>query len=193
MESFYAQFEHPTGLLGWFVGMLMGWETRERNAWAVSALQLQSTDSVLEIGFGPGNAIAEAAKTARFVAGIDHSDIMLHQASQLNARAIREGRVEVKRGTAESLPYAASTFDKVFAVNSLFIWPDKTAALSEICRVLKPGGHIAIIDQPFRGDPHEAAQHSHEILAATGFKQITVTEKAMKPVATVCVQGVKLA
>src|ERR1700750_2396976 len=98
MESFYAQFEHPTGVLGWLVGILMGWETRERNAWAVCALQLQPTDNVLEIGFGPGNAIAEAAKTARFVAGIDHSEVMLRQASQLNARAIHEGRVELKRG-----------------------------------------------------------------------------------------------
>ena len=43
MESFYAQFEHPTGIFGWFVGMFMAMETRERNAWAVremNSLQL---------------------------------------------------------------------------------------------------------------------------------------------------------
>jgi ubiquinone/menaquinone biosynthesis C-methylase UbiE len=190
MQSFYAQFEYPKGILGWLVGMLMAIETRERNAWAVSMLYLQPTDSVLEIGFGPGSAIAEAARIARFVAGIDHSEVMLHQASNLNARAIRERRVELQRGTAEHLPYPSATFDKVFAVNSLQIWSDKMVALQEIRRVLKPDGHIAIFEQPFRGDPHEAAQKNFALLTEAGFKQLTITEKSMKPTPTVCVEGV---
>jgi hypothetical protein len=63
------------------------------------------------------------------------------------------------------------------------------AALQEIRQVLKPGGCIAIYEQPFRGDPHEAAQKNFARLAEAGFKQLTITEKAMKPDATVCVQG----
>lgn len=189
MQSFYEQFEYPSGLMGWLVGLLMAVETRERNAWAVSELHLRPYDSVLEIGFGPGSAIAEAAKTARFVAGIDHSEVMMHQASNLNSRAIREGRVELQRGTVEHLPYPAASFDKVFAVNSLQIWPDKLAALRQIRRVLKPDGRIAIFEQPFRGNPQEAAQKNIALLAEAGFKQLAITEKDMKPVATTCVQG----
>ena len=190
MQSFYEQFEYPNGIMGWLVGWLMAVETRERNAWAVSELHLRPTDNVLEIGFGPGSAIAEAAKTARFVAGVDHSAVMLHQASNLNARAIREGRVQLQRGTVEHLPYPTASFDKVFAVNSLQIWPEKPAALQEIRRVLKPDGRIHIFEQPFRGDPQEAAQKNFAALAEAGFKQLTITEKDMKPVATTCVQGV---
>lgn len=191
MESFYSQFEHPTGVLGWIVGGLMSIETRERNAWAVSMLDLRPTDTVLEIGFGPGTAIALAARTARLVAGIDHSEVMLHQASNLNSRAIRAGRVELRIGTAENLPYQSAMFDKVYAVNSLHIWPDKAAALAEICRVLKPEGSIAIFEQPFRGDAGEAAQKTFALLTEAGFKQLRMVEKDMKPIATVGVLGQK--
>jgi ubiquinone/menaquinone biosynthesis C-methylase UbiE len=193
MQSFYAQFEYPKGRLGWLVGWLMAIETRERNAWAVSMLRLQPTDRILEIGFGPGSAIAEAAKTAHFVAGIDHSEVMLRQASNFKARAIRQGHVELQLGTADHLPYPSATFDIVFAINSLHIWSDKTAALKEIRRVLKPEGRIAIFEQPFRGDPHEAGQKTFAILSEAGFKRLNVTEKPMKPVATVCVEGLNSA
>jgi cyclopropane fatty-acyl-phospholipid synthase-like methyltransferase len=64
-------------------------------------LHLQPTISVLDIGFGPGSGVAEAAKTARFVAGIDHSELMFHQASNLNARYIRDRRLELQRGSVE--------------------------------------------------------------------------------------------
>jgi ubiquinone/menaquinone biosynthesis C-methylase UbiE len=48
---------------------------RQRNVWAVSLLDVQPTDRVLEVGFGPGVAIAEfAARATRgHVFGIDHS------------------------------------------------------------------------------------------------------------------------
>ena len=93
----------------------MAIETRERNTWAVSMLNLQSSDSVLEIGFGPGLAIQQVAKVAHFVAGIDHSATMVQQASKRNGRAIRAGTVELRQCPVQHLPYSSSIFDKVFA------------------------------------------------------------------------------
>lgn len=52
---------------------------RRRNAWVVSLLDVQPADHVLEIGFGPGMAIAEARRIgpAGHVYGVDHSQVML--------------------------------------------------------------------------------------------------------------------
>jgi ubiquinone/menaquinone biosynthesis C-methylase UbiE len=64
---------------------------RQRNLWVVSLLDVQPTDRVLEIGFGPGLAIAELARRATrgHIYGIDHSEVMVRQASKRNAAAIR--------------------------------------------------------------------------------------------------------
>jgi ubiquinone/menaquinone biosynthesis C-methylase UbiE len=168
MQSFCAQFEYPRGFLGWLVGLLMAVENRERNAWAVTMLNLQPVDSVLEIGFGPGLAVQQASNVARFVAGIDRSAVMVQQASKRNARAIRAGRVELRQGAAQKLPYPSATFDKVFAVNSLHSWSDQAAGLAEVQRVLKPLGN---------GDSGEAGRKTVALLTEVGFRRISVTEK----------------
>jgi ubiquinone/menaquinone biosynthesis C-methylase UbiE len=92
---------------------------RRRNAWAVSLLDVQRDDRVLEIGFGPGVAIRELSAGAPegHVCGLDHSPVMVQQAARRNAEAVRQGRVELRLGAADSLPAFEAPFDKILAVN----------------------------------------------------------------------------
>ena len=75
---------------------------------------------MLEIGFGPGWALERIPARAGegFVAGVDHSEVMVRLARERNARAVRAGRVELKHGSASALPYGDESFDKEMAVNS---------------------------------------------------------------------------
>jgi hypothetical protein len=59
-----GQFHRPRGPVGHLVGWTMARRSsnRERNIWAVSLLDVQPDDRVLELGFGPGIAIREAAR-----------------------------------------------------------------------------------------------------------------------------------
>src|ERR1700678_3305532 len=73
-------------------GRVTAWEmahrpsNRQRNRWVVSLLDIQPTDRVLELGFGPGVAIAALARAgAAHVYGVDHSGVMARQASKRNA------------------------------------------------------------------------------------------------------------
>ena len=67
------------------VGRLAGWimahrrSNIERNRWTVGLLDIQETDHVLELGFGPGLAIEQVARLATKgrVVGIDHSALMV--------------------------------------------------------------------------------------------------------------------
>ncbi|MGZ5477482.1 MAG: methyltransferase domain-containing protein, partial [Thermoanaerobaculia bacterium] len=103
-----SQFHNPHGLLGRVAGAIMASRpsNRQRNAWAVSLLDIQPHDRVLEIGFGPGLAIADIARrlTTGTAVGLDHSELMLLAASRRNTAAIAAGRVELRLGSAESLP-----------------------------------------------------------------------------------------
>jgi ubiquinone/menaquinone biosynthesis C-methylase UbiE len=197
MNYIVAQFAHPRGPIGRLVGLIMAYENRERNAWAVSLLKVQPSDRVLEIGFGPGWAVERVAALARagFVAGVDHSETMVQVAIARNAVAVREGRVALQQGSALALPYEAESFDKVMVVNSLHHWPDPLAGLREAWRVLTPGGLVLIVEQPRATTSDsgllELTQKLAELSASAGFRHIQSESKAMRPAASVAVIGVK--
>lgn len=192
-----SQFMRPRGFAGW----LAGWEmalrpsNRKRNIWAVGLLGVQPSDRVLEIGFGPGIAIRELSRRAThgLVCGVDHSAVMVQQATKRNAAAVRVGRVDLRLGSAEHLPAFAELFDKVLVVNNMGMWREPVERLEEIHRLMRPGGRITIVSQPrcpgATGETTVAA--GREIaarLTAAGFTGIRSDMLALKP-PVVCVIG----
>ena len=71
----------PHGLGGHVAGWVMAHRSsnRRRNQWVVSLLDVQPADRVLEVGFGPGVAVAELSRRASrgMVMSVDHSEVML--------------------------------------------------------------------------------------------------------------------
>src|SRR6187551_3753374 len=64
VTAIVGQFGHPRGAAGNVAGWVMAHRpsNRQRNRWVASLLDVQPTDRVLEIGFGPGLAIAELSR-----------------------------------------------------------------------------------------------------------------------------------
>lgn len=139
-------FGRPKGFLGRLGGFIMANVNRDTAAQIVKLLDVQPSDKVLEVGFGPGVGIQLLLEriTGGWVAGVDQSQEMVRQASTRNANALRSGRVDLRYGSAERLPFADETFDKVLAINSMQVWADADTGLREIRRVLKPGGNVAL-------------------------------------------------
>lgn len=192
-----SQFGRPRGIVGWFVGQIMAYENRERITWAISQLDVQHDDHVLEIGVGPGLAIKLAAEKAKegFVAGIDLSETMIRQAKQRNIVSIHEGCVQLRQADVSALPFESDSFDKVFAINSFHHWLDPVAGLRESLRVLRPGGLIALMEQP-HGAISELAirQRGADIVAQLrkiGFHESKFVYKPLSRGPAVYVKGVK--
>ncbi len=166
---------------------------RQRNRWVVSLLGVQPADQVLEIGFGPGLAVAELVRAgADHVYGIDHSGVMLRQASRRNAAAIRAGRVTLMRTSVDQIPPALDgPFEAILAVNSLGFWPAPAERLAELRRRLAPSGRVAIASQPrcpgaTADTSRKAADELEDLLRDAGFTQMrTETLRLSPPV--VCV------
>jgi ubiquinone/menaquinone biosynthesis C-methylase UbiE len=181
------QFGHPRGLAGRAAGWVMGHRrsNRQRNRWVVSLLDVRPTDRVLEIGFGPGIAIAElAARATRGkVYGIDHSEVMVRQAGRRNAAAVRAGRVHLVQAGVDRLPSFDEPLDAIVAVNSVGFWPDPVDRLRELRRLLRPGGRIALASQPrLPGVTTErATRELHDLLARAGYTRIRVETLDLDP------------
>ena len=190
-----GQAHHPRGA----AGRVTAWEmahrpsNRQRSGWVVSLLGVQPADQVLEIGYGPGLAVAELVRAgAGHVYGIDHSGVMLRQASRRNAAAIRAGRVTLINAPADQLPPAVDgPFDAILAVNSLGFWPAPAERLAELRRRLAPGGRIAIASQPrcpgaTSDTSRGAAREIEDLLRDAGFVRMSTQTLPLSP-PVVCV------
>jgi trans-aconitate methyltransferase len=189
------QFGHPRGIGGHLAGWVMAHRSSntQRNRWVVSLLDVQPTDHVLEIGCGPGLAIAELSRRATrgMVYGIDHSDVMLKLATKRNTAAVRAHRVKLVQASIEQLPPFDEPLDAAVAVNSLGFWPEPTQRLIELRARLKPGGRIAIATQPrcpgaTEETSTQAAQDIAHRLREAGFTRTRVETLHLKP-PVVCV------
>jgi ubiquinone/menaquinone biosynthesis C-methylase UbiE len=144
-HSLALQFRQPSGFLGRLAGFLFR-INRDGIDWTITLLEVQPTDHVMEIGFGPGHGIQKVARIASQgrVAGVDFSETMLQRALGRNAAAIDAGLVELHLGDVSALSYRDNTFDKVFATNVVYFWNDPLANLQELRRVMKSGGRVAL-------------------------------------------------
>lgn len=169
-------FGRPRGLLGRLGGVIMARGNRDCGIWVAETLDIRPGEAVLEVGFGPGVVIRHMAtrSAAAHVAGIDPSHEMLEQARARNEDAIRSGRVDLRLGSVERLPFADDRFDTAMAVNSMQVWPDAAAGVREVHRVLKPGGRLALGFTPHSRQPKEGLE---DLLRASGFVDARTIEK----------------
>ncbi len=98
-------------------------------------------DRVLDVACGTGILARDAATRvgpSGRVTGLDLNDAML-----VVARRLRPD-IEWRQGDAMKLPFADGAFDVVASQMAFMFFPDQVAALSEMWRVLAPGGRLAV-------------------------------------------------
>jgi ubiquinone/menaquinone biosynthesis C-methylase UbiE len=168
-------FGRPKGILGRLGGVIMARTNQPCAVWVIDLLGIQPHDSVLDVGFGPGVGIELLARSVSegYIAGVDPSDEMVDQARARNVKAIESGRVDLRSGSVERLPFEDHTFTKALAMNSMQVWPDAMAGLRDMRRVMTPGGSIALGFTPYSGQSKNGLP---EMLTAAGFTQAHVVE-----------------
>lgn len=104
---------------------------------------------VLDVGCGfgrPGTRLSE--KTGCAVTGITISQVQADEANRYahDERGLSADRISFHCMDAMSLPFEAASFDAVWAFECLFHMPDRAQVLSQIARVLRPGGVLVLTD-----------------------------------------------
>jgi SAM-dependent methyltransferase len=101
---------------------------------------------VLDVACGTGVVAITAARLGAKVTGLDLTPELIAQARH-NSQ-VADVKVDWHEGDAEKLPFADGTFDVVLSQFGHIFAPRPALALSEMLRVLKPGGTIAFNTWP---------------------------------------------
>jgi arsenite methyltransferase len=110
--------------------------------------ELREGETVLDLGSGGGIDVILSAKRVGPTGtayGLDMTDEMLALAQQ-NVRDARVTNVHFLKGVVEQIPLPADSVDVVISNCVINLSTDKAAVLTEIARVLKPGGRVGISD-----------------------------------------------
>jgi len=114
----------------------------------VGRVEAKPNQRVLDVATGTGMvATALVRRYGCSVVGLDQSPEMLSGArGKLNADRRLGERIELVRGEAESLPFGDGEFDHLTFTYLLRYVEDPGATLSELARVVKPGGRVASLE-----------------------------------------------
>ncbi len=106
------------------------------------AVDLRSTERVLDVAAGNGNATLAAARRFADVVSTDYVGTLLDRG---RARAQAEClNVTFQQADAESLPFADASFDVVLSTFGVMFTPNQERAAAELVRVCRPGGRIGL-------------------------------------------------
>jgi SAM-dependent methyltransferase len=130
-------------------------------------IKIHKGDTVIDLGSGAGNdcfvaraLVGEEGK----VIGIDMTREMIALARS-NAEKLGYKNVQFRFGDIENMPVTSKKADVVISNCVLNLVPDKEMAVSEICRVLKVGGHFCISDVVIKGELPEKIRNAAEMYA----------------------------
>ncbi len=153
---------------------------------------LTEGQQVLDIGSGLGGVMRLIAERANCqVTGIDLTHSFNHLNTEIGQRWNSDIAMQTATADGQSLPFTTHCFDHVLYQHSLVNMPDKSAALNEAARVLKPDGQVilheliqgpAYLDLQYPVPWASQAENSHlmtecdlqHLLNKAGFSQLTI-------------------
>lgn len=112
---------------------------------------VRSGGRVLEIGCGTGVVLRDLmvlVGKGGEVTGLDPSRTMLERARVL-ARGVAGGRLRLRHGDGNDLPFANGRFDAALAITVILHVADPLRVVKELVRVTRPGGRVGLQDQDF--------------------------------------------
>jgi SAM-dependent methyltransferase len=141
------QLGRPAGPAGRVIGRLLNRGNRAVIRAAVDAVDASKGCTAADIGFGGGAGLAlllDRVGPTGLVHGIEISQTMLTAARRRFENQVRNESLHLHEATMQLLPLSDASVDAVVSTNTIYFVDDLGASLSELARVLRPGGRLAL-------------------------------------------------
>lgn len=176
----------------WILGKL--YALIQRNPASNRALfqlaDIAPNDRILDVGCGAGGALVLAAEVVgeENVAGADPTSALAGTAR----RRLPGARIEV--APAEALPFDDASFTLVWTIASHHHWRDSRTGLTEILRVLEPGGRLLLAEHRMKRDgghglSEKEAEDLRLVLEETGFEEVEIRHQGKGRRALIVLSG----
>ena len=117
--------------------------------WGMKILDGVSAQKLLDIGCGGGRNTVAMMK--RFpdahMTAVDYSETSVRQTTEYAADEISKGLCDVLYANVTGLPFDDASFDLASGFETVYFWPGPVESLREVCRVLKPGGKLFLVNE----------------------------------------------
>ena len=156
LTRYYKRSRNPKGLWGLrIIKVMNGKRHAALPEWVIPELLIAEDAQILDVGCGGGANIARMlAKCPKgHITGIDYSALAIERATDYNYHAVVDKNCLIIGGNATQMPLAKDRFDLVTAFETIYFWPSLDLGISELFRVLKPGGTCVIANELDGLDP----------------------------------------
>lgn len=137
----------PHGEAGELMLKRMGVSHKNVTDWALSYLDIDGSEWVLDIGCGGGDALKKmsACITDGKLFGIDYSEVSVELSKKNNIADVESGKTEIIQADVVNLPFGDDIFDVIYTIESFYFWKNQIDCLKEVRRVLAPNGVFMIV------------------------------------------------
>ncbi len=142
LEKLENQLRCPQGEDGIVIAQQMNTSNMGMTKTTIKALRLEVNNTVLEIGHGNCGHLSVLLSNAKNLqyTGLEISETMQQEARSLNKELLKRHPIDFLIYNGVEFPFKEECFDRIMSVNTVYFWEDPLLFLTEIYRVLKPGG-----------------------------------------------------
>lgn len=153
LKKLFTNCACPSGRMGRAMLRFMNTCHGPLTNWGLKLVDIEDNWTILDIGCGGGATLKRLLKRSKGakVYGLDISEESVAKAKKVCGQLL-DKQVFICQGSAECLPYEDNKFDLVTAVETIYFWPNMQKCLSEVKRVLKPGGKFVIMVEVVNGN-----------------------------------------
>ena len=194
MSDLDDQYQCPTGPRGRLVAKMMNQHHEPLTLWGLTKTTVGKDYVILDVGCGGGKTLGKLAKLAPMgqIFGLDCSIDMAKFSKKINKTLVSQNRLEIIEASVDKICFRNAHFDLVTAFETYYFWTNLPDALNEIKRVIKPGGHLLLVNELMFGvTSAKIIEETHvkllpldqiqNLLKSAGFVSVRVFTEAESP------------
>ncbi|EEO6565527.1 class I SAM-dependent methyltransferase [Listeria monocytogenes] len=177
------QAANPRGIIGEITTKIWSSYFEDLSKWTISNTEMGDATNILDSGYGGGSNVKNLVELNKNVTiyGVDISKESYKTATNLNKKAINNGKVKLSIQDVALMNYPADFFDIVYAIQTHMYWDNPRKGFEEIYRVMSNEAVFILSSEKdkieYHMDEYKTTASLTALLKEIGFREVVEKEK----------------